>query len=78
MNYGIFLFFLLFYYNILTAVRSCHSNKVVSVFMNWNVSPEFPFWEKQISVSVNSLSGREKRFQILNPLLGRHLVFQRG
>lgn len=70
--------FPLVYYNALTAVRSCHSNKVVAVFMNWNVSPGFPFWEIQISISESSLWGREKRFPVLNSLLGKHLVVQTG
>lgn len=70
--------FPLVYYNALTAVRSCHSNKVVSVFMNWNISPGFPFWEIQISICKSSLRGRDKRFPILNSLLGKHLLFQTG
>lgn len=67
MNSGTFLFFLLLYYNILTAVRSCHSNQVVPVFMNWNVPAEFPFWGIQISVSANSLWGSGKGSRPLNP-----------
>lgn len=70
--------FPLVYYNALTAVRSCHSNKVVSVFMNWNVYPGFPFWEIQISISESSIWKRNKRFPILNSLLGKHLLFQTG
>lgn len=66
-----FFFFLLFHYNILTAVRPCHSNKVVSVFMNWNVSPEFPFWEIQISVSANSLGGERKKISNTEPSPGK-------